>query len=467
MIKETKPQITLAKDVCLNGIGLHSGKEIELNLRPAPENSGFIFRRVDLDPVEEIPALSCFVSKTERSTTLKKGEVEIQTTEHLLAALVGSSINNCYLDINGAELPIMDGSSKLFLEAIQKGGVKEQDKLQEVFVVQDVIRHIDEKSGSEIILLPADELSFTVMIDFETKVLGTQNATLSKIDDFATEIGSSRTFSFLHELEMLLDNGLIRGGDLNNAIIYVDKPIAEKNMERLKDVFGKDDISVKPNGILNNLTLHHPNEAARHKLMDVIGDLALIGIPVQGRVFATKPGHKINTDFAKQISLIIRENRKSNAPVINLNEPPVMDVNQIMDILPHRPPFLLVDKIIELSDRHVVGLKNVTMNEPFFQGHYPGAPVMPGVLQIEAMAQAGGVLVLNTVPDPENYLTFFMKIDNVKFKRPVYPGDTLVFKLELITPIRRGICNMRANAFVNNQLVSQGDMMAQIKRRES
>ena len=361
----------------------------------------------------------------------------------------------------------MDGSSKLFLEAIQKGGVKEQDKLQEVFVVQDVIRHIDEESGSEIILLPADELSFTVMIDFETKVLGTQNATLSKIDDFATEIGSSRTFSFLHELEMLLDNGLIRGGDLNNAIIYVDKPIAEKNMERLKDVFGKDDISVKPNGILNNLTLHHPNEAARHKLMDVIGDLALIGMPVQGRVIATKPGHKINTDFAKQISLIIRENRKSNAPVINLNEPPVMDVNQIMDILPHRPPFLLVDKIIELSDRHVVGLKNVTMNEPFFQGHYPGAPVMPGVLQIEAMAQAGGVLVLNTVPDPENYLTFFMKIDNVKFKRPVYPGDTLVFKLELITPIRRGICNMRANAFVNNQLVSQGDMMAQIKRRES
>jgi len=467
MIKETKPQITLAKDVCLNGIGLHSGKEIELNLRPAPENSGFIFRRVDLDPVEEIPALSCFVSKTERSTTLKKGEVEIQTTEHLLSALVGSSINNCYLDINGAELPIMDGSSKLFLEAIQKGGVKEQDKLQEVFVVQDVIRHIDEESGSEIILLPADELSFTVMIDFETKVLGTQNATLSKIDDFATEIGSSRTFSFLHELEMLLDNGLIRGGDLNNAIIYVDKPIAEKNMERLKDVFGKDDISVKPNGILNNLTLHHPNEAARHKLMDVIGDLALIGMPVQGRVIATKPGHKINTDFAKQISLIIRENRKSNAPVINLNEPPVMDVNQIMDILPHRPPFLLVDKIIELSDRHVVGLKNVTMNEPFFQGHYPGAPVMPGVLQIEAMAQAGGVLVLNTVPDPENYLTFFMKIDNVKFKRPVYPGDTLVFKLELITPIRRGICNMRANAFVNNQLVSQGDMMAQIKRRES
>tara|TARA_B110000444_G_scaffold13024_2_gene11159 strand:+ start:6776 stop:8179 length:1404 start_codon:yes stop_codon:yes gene_type:complete len=467
MIKETKPQITLAKDVCLNGIGLHSGKEIELNLRPAPENSGFIFRRVDLDPVEEIPALSCFVSKTERSTTLKKGEVEIQTTEHLLAALVGSSINNCYLDINGAELPIMDGSSKLFLEAIQKGGIKEQDKLQEVFVVQDVIRHIDEESGSEIILLPADELSFTVMIDFETKVLGTQNATLSKIDDFATEIGSSRTFSFLHELEMLLDNGLIRGGDLNNAIIYVDKPIAEKNMERLKDVFGKDDISVKPNGILNNLTLHHPNEAARHKLMDVIGDLALIGMPVQGRVIATKPGHKINTDFAKQISLIIRENRKSNAPVINLNEPPVMDVNQIMDILPHRPPFLLVDKIIELSDRHVVGLKNVTMNEPFFQGHYPGAPVMPGVLQIEAMAQAGGVLVLNTVPDPENYLTFFMKIDNVKFKRPVYPGDTLVFKLELITPIRRGICNMRANAFVNNQLVSQGDMMAQIKRRES
>ena len=467
MIKKSTQQKTLVKSVRLDGIGLHSGQKVELNLKPAPPNSGFVFLRTDLDPSVEIPATSNFVSKTDRGTTLEKDGVEIQTCEHLLAALVGMSVNNCLIEINGTEIPIMDGSSKYFVEAIKSAGLEEQNEKQEVFVVEEIIKISDEETGSEIMLLPSEETSFTVMIDFNTKVLGSQNATLDKIENFSDEIASSRTFSFLHELEMLLEHGLIKGGDLNNAIIYVDKPIAESNMDRLKKVFEKEEIAVKSNGILDNLTLHHPNEAARHKLLDVVGDLALIGMPFKGKIIATKPGHKINTDFAKHISGLIKINRKSNAPIVDLNQPPLMDVVQIMDMLPHRPPFLLVDKILELSESHVVGMKNVTMNEPFFQGHFPGAPVMPGVLQIEAMAQAGGVLVLNTVPDPENYLTFFMKIDNVKFKRPVYPGDTLIFKLELITPIRRGICNMRGQAFVNNQLVSEGDLMAQISKRDS
>jgi UDP-3-O-[3-hydroxymyristoyl] N-acetylglucosamine deacetylase/3-hydroxyacyl-[acyl-carrier-protein] dehydratase len=314
--------------------------------------------------------------------------------------------------------------------------------------------------------MPADDFSITTMVDFGTKILGTQNATLNKLEDFKNEFANSRTFSFLHELELLIDNGLIKGGDLNNAIIYVDNEISEERLDKLKKIFNRENITVKPNGILDNLVLHYPNEAARHKLLDVIGDLALVGTRIKGKIIANKPGHFVNTQFAKKLAKIIKIDKRNKVPKFDLSKEPLMDVVDIMAKLPHRPPFLLVDKIIEMSDTHVVGVKNVTMNEPFFEGHFPGAPVMPGVLQVEAMAQAGGILVLNTVPDPENYLTYFMKMDNVKFKQMVKPGDTLIFKMELMSPIRRGICHMQGYAYANNKLVMEAELMAQIAKKK-
>ena len=465
MISKKGKQKTLAKEIEFRGNGLHTGKKVNLKLKPSKENTGIVFKRIDLNPPVLIPALANFVSKTERGTNLSKDGIDVQTTEHLLAALSGMSINNCLIELNANEIPIMDGSSKDFVKGIKKAGVKEQDALQNIFVVKENITLKDDDSGSEIILVPSESLTISVMIDFRTKVLGTQNATLDKIEDFYNKISSSRTFSFLHELEKLIDENLIKGGNLNNSIIYVDKPIDKSSMEKLKKIFGKKDINISESGILNNLSLYYPNEAARHKLLDVIGDLTLVGMPIQGKIIANKPGHKINTEFAKKVALSIKNIQKSHAPMVDISRPPLMGVNEIMKILPHRPPFLFVDKIFELTDNHVVGLKNVTMNETFFEGHFPEAPVMPGVLQIESMAQVGGILVLSTVPDPENYLTFFMKIDNFKFKHPVLPGDILIFKLELLTPIRRGICNMRGYGFVNNKIVSQGDLMAQIIKR--
>ena len=466
MIKKNSYQKTLKDKVTLDGVGLHTGNLVKLTFKPAPEDTGFIFVRSDLNPPVEIPADIQYVNNTDRGTNLEKDGAKIQTSEHVLAALVGMGVDNCYIELDAAESPIMDGSSKFFVEAIESVGVETQSKLRYEYVVTELISYKDEESGSEITLIPSDEYQVTTMVDFETKVLGTQNASLDSISEFKENIAPSRTFSFLHELETLLENGLIKGGDLNNAIVYVDKPLSESNMVRLKEAFGKDKIAVKPNGILDNLSLHFSNEAARHKLLDVIGDLALVGVPIRGKVFAHKPGHKVNANFSRKLSQIIKQERRHNAPKIDINSEPLMDVNDIIKMLPHRPPFLLVDKIFELSETHVIGLKNVTMNEPFFVGHFPGAPVMPGVLQIEAMAQAGGVLLLNTVPDPENYLTLFMKMDNVKFKSPVKPGDTLVFKLELISPIRRGICHMRGMIFANNKLMTEGELMAQIIKRK-
>ncbi len=461
---EGKNQKTIQNEISLEGVGLHTGNKVKMTLKPAPVNNGFTFVRTDLEGTPTVEALAQYVVATERGTNLEKNGVVVNTSEHVLAAAVGLDLDNLIIEINAPEPPIMDGSSKFFIEALEKAVIVEQDAEREIYEITENISFKDEETGSEIMIMPADNFKITAMVDFGTNILGTQNANLEKLSDFKDEISKARTFSFLHEIEMLLDNNLIKGGDLNNAIVYVDKELSDETMTKLKKAFNKEKLNVKPNGILDNLNLHWPNEAARHKLLDVIGDLALVGIRLKGKVIANKPGHKINTNFAKKLAKRIKFERRNYVPKIDLNAKPLMDIHQIMDILPHRPPFLLIDRILELSDTHVIGMKNVTMNEPFFVGHFPGAPVMPGVLQVEAMAQCGGVLVLSTVPDPENYLTYFMKMENVKFKQKVLPGDTLIFKADLITPIRRGICHMQAYAYANGKLVAEAQLMAQIVR---
>ena len=455
-------QHSIKKDVSISGIGLHTGNEVTLTFKPAPIDHGICFKRIDLEGQPIIEADVKYVTDIDRGTTLDKNGAKLQTIEHVLAACAGLKIDNLLIEINGEEPPILDGSSIQFIKCLKEATLQAQNAPRRYFVVREEINYEDPETGIRIQAFPADEFSVTVSIDYNSKVLGNQKTELKSIDDFEKNYADARTFCFLHELELLLEHGLIKGGDLSNAIVYVEEAIEKNELDRLASVFNKENIDVCKEGYLNNVALHYPDEAARHKLLDVIGDLMLLGAPIKGKIIAHKPGP--NTTFAKIMKDVMKK-QKNQPPHYDPNATPVMGIHQIMDTLPHRPPFLLVDKILELSDSRVVGLKNVTMNEDFFKGHFPGAPVMPGVLQIEAMAQVGGILVLNTVPDPENYLTYFMKIDKVKFKNKVLPGDTLIFELELVSPIRRGICHMFGRAFVGTKIVMEGELMAQIAKK--
>ncbi|MBT3384884.1 MAG: bifunctional UDP-3-O-[3-hydroxymyristoyl] N-acetylglucosamine deacetylase/3-hydroxyacyl-ACP dehydratase [Prolixibacteraceae bacterium] len=455
-------QKTLANSFIIEGKGLHTGVNVTMNFLPAPENHGFKFKRVDLENHPLIEADADFVIDTSRGTMLEKNGARIGTIEHTLAALVGMDLDNVLIEVNNEEAPIIDGSSKYFVEGIEKAGIVEQNAEREFFEIKEKIQFNDEKSGAEIIALPDDDYRLNVMISFKSKVLNNQFANLQSINNFKEEIANCRTFVFLHEIEYLLNNNLIKGGDIDNAIVIIDKEVNQEELDRLADLFQHERVEVKPQGILNNLDLHFDNECARHKLLDVIGDLALCGKRIKGRIIATKPGHGPNTMFAKVLKKAYKKTI-DKAPVYNPEIPPLMDVNRIKELLPHRYPFLMVDKVISITENEIVGIKNVSTNEPFFQGHFPAEPVMPGVLMVEAMAQTGGLLVLNQ--QEGKFLTYFIRIDNVKFRKKVVPGDTLIFKLTLTSPIRRGIANVKGVTYVGSKVVAEGEFMAQIVKQ--
>ena len=460
-------QKTLKEPVQIEGKGLHTGLDVSLRILPAPENHGIIFKRTDLQDVPEVKAKVTNVVDTSRGTTLEENGTKVGTIEHLMAGLYGLQIDNAIIEVNAPEVPIINGSSGPFVNAICEAGIQDQNEDKIFYQIKEKIEYADPEKGIEIVIYPDDKFSINVLIDYDSRVLRNQFATLNSLDDFKEQVANCRTFVFLHELEFLLKNNLIKGGDLDNAIVIIDRPVSQEELDRLADLFNKPRVNVKPEGVLNNIDLYFANEPARHKLLDLIGDLSLVGMPIKGKIIATRPGHHANTQFAKSLyQLIKKETNKGFVPQVDIYKKPLMDINQIKNILPHRPPFLLIDKILEMDEKAVIGLKNVTMNEGFFIGHFPDEPIMPGVLRVEAMAQVGGILVLSSVPDPENYVTYFLKIDKVKFKGKVVPGDTLVFKCELLAPIRRGVAHMKGQAFVGKNLVTEAEMMAQIVKNK-
>ncbi|TNE82233.1 MAG: bifunctional UDP-3-O-[3-hydroxymyristoyl] N-acetylglucosamine deacetylase/3-hydroxyacyl-ACP dehydratase [Bacteroidetes bacterium] len=458
-------QTTLKGTVNLSGVGLHTGALVNMVLKPAAENHGYKFQRVDIEGAPIVDADVDNVVDTSRGTTIEQNGARVYTVEHILAALAGLEIDNVLIELDGPEIPIMDGSAEIFVNEILKVGSIEQDAEREYFVVPSNIHYEEDDKGLEMIAMPLDDYRLTVMVDYNSPVLGSQHASVMSLKDFQQEIAPSRTFCFLHELEMLLSQNLIKGGDLSNAIVIVDRHVEDNELEHLAQLFNKPKVEVRKEGILNNVDLRYQNEPARHKLLDLIGDLALIGMPIRAQIMAARPGHAANVAFAKKIKALIKKKRaKADIPHYDPSKKPVYEHSEISKLLPHKFPFLLVDKVIELTANHVVAVKNITGDQYFFQGHFPENPIMPGVLQIEALAQAGGVLVLSKVPDPENYSTYFMKIDNAKFKEKVVPGDTLILRMELIAPIRRGVCIMKGSAYVGEKLVTEAEMVAQVIR---